>query len=710
MRRAELVTVSLLRVTGEGFQSLKEDQIWFLASAKGKTMLETVHVGEEVVELRVDKPFPFGTECDVIYAEEKCIVEVTDVVRTESFDELFYYEGEDLGVRYTKEKSQFAIWAPTATEINLLCYDTWHQDNGVKHACDRGEDGVWRTTLYGDHEKKWYKYEVYVNQDCHHVVDPYAKFLTVNGERAMIGDLKQTEPASWATLHPLQTKSDVIIYELHLRDFTIGVDNGIKHKGQYLGLTEAGTKDQHGLSTGLDYLAELGVTHVELLPLQEFGSIDESNRRNSYNWGYDTTHFFVPEGSYASDPYDGYCRLQELKLMISALHDRQLKVIMDVVFNHLYIREQSALEKLVPGYYFRYHSNGEVSDGTGVGNDFASERKMARKLVIDAVCYWLEEFRIDGFRFDLMGILDRKTMAEVARETKKRNPNIVLLGEGWDLPTAYLAEQRATINSARSLTDIAFFQDDFRDGLKGSTFDHQSPGYISGGSIDIERIVNGILGSHKQSAYPSQSIHYVEAHDNHTLWDKLKQVHLKESEQIIQKRHRLATTMILLAQGIPFLHAGQEWFRTKYGHENSYNAPDLINQFDWKRRATFHQNVNYIRGLIALRRNHPAFRMESFSKIKKHLNVLFSYEGCMAYQLKDLHTFDSWNEIVVIHNASLDTQVIDFPSEGEWQVFVDDQVASLIPLYRLSKDSVSVLPLSTLVCVKLEKLGFSPSP
>lgn len=700
LQSAELVTIDILRVTGDGFQFLEDETFWTLASGKGNWLLKPLHIGEGTVELQLDEPFPFGAECYVVLGMEKCLVMVTDVVRTEQFDEMFFYGGNDLGVQYTKEESKFAVWAPTATEVNVICFDSWHQEHGVKHACYREEKGVWRATLTGDQVKKWYKYEVCVNQHWHQVVDPYAKFLSVNGERAMIGSLEQTEPASWPVLQQGPTKNDVIIYELHIRDFTIGRHNGIQHKGRYLGLTEVGTKDQRGLATGLDYLKELGVTHVELLPLQEFGSIDESDRESAYNWGYDTTHFFVPEGSYATDPYDGYCRVRELKSLIAAFHSRQIKVIMDVVFNHLYIREQSALEKLVPGYYFRYHLNGEVSNGTGVGNDFASERNMARKIIIDAVCYWLDEFQVDGFRFDLMGILDQKTMSEVATHAKARNRDVFLLGEGWDLPTAYPAEQRATINSAKSLTDISFFQDHFRDALKGSTFAHESPGYIGGNSSNIESILNGLQGSPKQSHIPSQSIHYVEAHDNHTLWDKIGQVHPEESQQIIQKRHRLATAMVLLAQGVPFLHAGQEWFRTKYGRENSYNAPDWINQFNWEQRALFQEHVQYIRALIAIRRHHPAFRMESFHAIDRHFNVWIKRQDCVAYHLKEVGAFDSWNDVIVIHNASSSVQKIPLPKAKNWQVFVDDQAASLIPLYSLGVDCASVMPLSTLVCAK----------
>ncbi|KHF39676.1 hypothetical protein LQ50_13680 [Halalkalibacter okhensis] len=690
----------MIRVKVKSSTEYNENK-WFIRNEAGRWPLLLKATTTHEIELQLIEPFRFDKDNYVEYGETDCYVQIEDVVRTEAFDDLFYYAGRDLGVTYTKKRTNVAVWAPIATKVNIILYQKWHDEDGEKRACFRDEKGVWRIELQGDWEGTWYLLEVYVNESWRKVVDPYATFLSVNGQKAMVGDLNKTAPTHWPTLNQLQAKNDVIIYELHIRDFTIGRLNGIKQKGQYLGMTETQTLDKNNLVTGIDYLERLGVTHVELLPVQEFGSVDESDRQNPshYNWGYDTTHFFVPEGSYATDPYDGYSRIKELKSLIASLHEKQLRVIMDVVFNHVYIWEESPLERIVPGYFFRYTEEKELSNGTGVGNDFASERKMARKLIVDSVSYWLKEFRVDGFRFDLMGILDIETMKQVIDETKKSSKDIFVLGEGWDLPTSYPSERRAITDQARELKEIGFFQDKFRDGIKGSTFETIQPGFISGNVFSIDEIVSGVKGSIELFSHPIQAINYIEAHDNHTLWDKLKRIHPYEERSLLEKRHRLATSIVLLSQGIPFLHAGQEWFRTKHGIENSYNQPDWVNQFDWGQRAHFEKTVNYVRGLIKIRRFHPAFRLESYKLIKEHFHLLLVEADCIAYHLRNLGELDRWDDIIVIHNASLQSKRVLLPKDNDWYVVVDDQAASLIPLSKIGEDCVIVLPISTFVCV-----------
>ncbi|MDT8859344.1 type I pullulanase [Alkalihalobacillus sp. MEB130] len=700
IKSAILLTMDTIRVTLEPSQS-GDAKNWKIANEGGEWPLTIIEVADHTIDLLLSKPYDFDQTNIVVCDSDTCYVEVRDVVRTDEFDDFFYYSGNDLGVTYTKEQTKVAVWAPIATKVNILLYKKWHDETGERYTCSRDGKGVWRAELDGDYESIWYLFEVYVNQSWRKVIDPYAKFLSINGQKAMIGDHAKTQLAQWPKLEPLSSPNDMIIYELHIRDFTIGRNNGIKHKGQFVGMTEEGTMDPHHLITGIDYLERMGITHVELLPVQEFGSIDESNRQdpNHYNWGYDTTHFFVPEGSYATDPYDGYSRNRELKLLIASLHKKQIRVIMDVVFNHLYIWEDSPLEQIVPGYFFRHTDENEMSNGTGVGNDFAAERNMARKMIVDAISYWIEEFHVDGFRFDLMGILDTETMKQVAKETKKATKDIFILGEGWDLPTSYPPELRAITDQARELPQIAFFQDRFRDGIKGSTFESIQPGFVSGNDFSIDEIVSGVRGSMELFSSPKQAINYVEAHDNHTLWDKLKEIHPHEETELLQKRHRLATSIVMLSQGIPFLHAGQEWFRTKYGCENSYNQPDWVNQFDWNQRAYFEKTVNYIRGLIKIRRAHPAFRMETYKAIKEHFHLMLVESDCIAYHLRNLGELDRWDDIIVIHNASLYKKRIPLPKNTDWYVVVDDHAASLIPLSKIGEDCVNVSPLSTWVCV-----------
>ena len=418
--------------------------------------------------------------------------------------------------------------------------------------------------------------------------------------------------------------TDAILYELHIRDATIHPNSGVNKKGTYKGLMEEETVGRNGTLTGLSYIKDLGVTHVELLPLHCFGGIDEVNPASAYNWGYNPLYYNIPTGFYVTNLSDPYNRIVECKQLIETFHDHGIRVIIDVVYNHVYERELSSFEKLVPGYYFRHGEDGMPSNGTGVGNDIASERKMMRKFIIESVLYWLTEYNVDGFRFDLMGILDVETMNELEKEVRKIKQDALLLGEGWDLQTPLPLEEKATLNNANKMLCIAQFNDQFRDGIKGSTFNINKRGFAFGGHVDcnhLQYIVAGSLLSMKETGLflePVQSINYVECHDNMTMWDKLVQSN-PESEEILKRRHRLATAMVILSQGIPFLHAGQEFYRTKQGNENSYNANDEINQLDWDQKEKEMETVNYIKGLIAIRKGHGAFRLQNADLIKKHM-------------------------------------------------------------------------------------------
>ncbi|WP_088103870.1 type I pullulanase [Halalkalibacter urbisdiaboli] len=699
--KAELITFRCIKVLFNKVLTEEERAMINLHCGKQSFPIARMNQQQEVVYLALKEDYPFGENCYLSLGEKNCFIDLSSIVRTKEFDERFFYNGTDLGAIYTKEETTFTCWAPTAMEVRVVLYKTWYTETRRMVMLSRENSGTWRVKIKEDLETVWYVYEVYVNGKWNRAVDPYATFVSVNGERAMVGSMDKTEPAEWPELTQALKLNETIIYELHIRDFTIGRNNGIEGKALYTGLTEVNKSDKEGNPTGLDYLKQLGVTHIELLPVNDYGSVDESNRFTSYNWGYDPVHYFVPEGSYATDPYNGYTRVRELKRLIAACHRSQLRVILDVVFNHIYIWELSHLEKIVPGYYFRYQENGEISNGTGVGNDLATERRMVRKLIVDCISFWMKEYKIDGFRFDLMGILDLETIKSIATTAKNINPNVFLLGEGWDLPTAFPEEKRATTNQAKDVSDIGFFQDEFRDALKGSTFHQTDTGFCSGNETSLNQILAGISGSEYRFLQPAQAIHYVESHDNHTLWDKLRVSLPKELPSTLMRRHRLATSIILLAQGIPFLHAGQEWYRTKYGVENSYCSPDWINQFDWERRRLFHHYVSYVKGLINIRRAHGAFRLETYSDIHKHLEWMVTDPLCIAYSLKNVNAFGRWNDIIVVHNANEKAKQILLPKKGNWEVVVDENSASLIPLYTLyNKDYVRVAPLSTTVCVQ----------
>ncbi|WP_413378979.1 type I pullulanase [Alkalihalobacillus sp. 1P02AB] len=681
----EMEDINLLHIKSDTHQQLS----FFIES-----------IGANRLILKLEEPYILGQISYLQLNEDRAVIGIAStLVRTELFDQLYYYSGNDLGVHYLKEKTTVAVWAPTANAMNLLLTNDWNDDKYRIIPLIRTEKGVWRVTLEGDFECSFYQLEISINGEWRKANDPYAKMLTVNGQKAMIGDLRKTDPSDWPIYsHPV-TNHDAIIYELHIRDFTIGRNNGIVAKGKYEGLMEKNTVTIQGIRSGLDYLKQLGITHVELLPVNDFGSVDEANWQKQYNWGYDPVHYFAPEGSYSTDPYHGYTRVSELKEMIATLHQNNLKVILDVVFNHVYIQELSDFEKLVPGYYFRISPNGQLSNGTGVGNDLATERKMVQKFIVDCVTYWLEEYDVDGFRFDLMGIIDIETMKQVAYKVKKRKPNALLLGEGWDLATAYPVEKRATLSQAKQIPELAFFEDHFRDVIKGSTFAIAAQGFIHGEQIDMQQLMSGVLGNPELFQLPQQAIHYVEAHDNHTLWDKLERS-TKEENVIRMKRHRLASALVLLSQGVPFLHAGQEFFRTKYGDENSYNADDFINQFDWERCYEYRENVEFIKGLIAIRKAHGAFRLPTYKQIFEHIKWLKTSDGCLAFMLKEVEQYGEWKDIIVIFNVSMHKKQFSF-DYGNWQVVVDEQAASLIPLYTFNGESLEVNPLSTVVCVKL---------
>ncbi|MBP3949813.1 type I pullulanase [Bacillus suaedae] len=688
MTKAELVKINQIHLFFQG--TVGKEQGWTLFVGSMTYPLNIEKRDSNMLELSFPFLFPFGEQCYVGCGQQKIPLMITDVVRTIEFDNQFFYNGTDLGLSRFEDKLMLQVWAPTATNVEILLYDNWHTDRFERFSCSRTENGIWKASLDQNRLGGFYLYNVEVNHSWNLAVDPYAKMLSINGERAYL-DIIEEQDVDGVSIFD---KKPPIIYELHIRDFTIGPNSGTKEKGKYIGLAEEKTRTIQHFETGLDYIKHLGVTHVELLPVQDYGSVDESDWRATYNWGYDTTHFFAVEGSYSTDPYEPFTRVNELKKLIQTFHSNQLKVIVDVVFNHLYIREESALEKLVPGYYFRYESNGDVSDGTGVGNDYASERKMARKLIVDAVEHWLKVFSVDGFRFDLMGILDVDTMHEIKQLATSIQPDVLILGEGWVLPTAHEPTGLASIEQAHLLPDISFFQDQFRDSIKGDTFEESNAGFISGSIVASEAFINGLKGSPSLVKYPSQAINYVESHDNHTLWDKLKLLHPNESRLILEKRHRLATTIVLLSQGTPFLQAGQEWFRTKYGVENSYNSPDWINALNWDERVKNDKYVTYIRDLILFRDDYPVFHLETFKEVEEAFSIHESIQGCFSFTLKDKDQI-----LLVIFNATNKEQKIALPFKGNWQVVVDGTHASLIPLYRLGIDYVLVDPISTFVCV-----------
>lgn len=596
------------------------------------------------------------------------------------------YTGNDLGLTYSPRQSVFRIWSPVAEEAELLFYKDGSGGTPIKTIpLQKSSSGTWKATYPGDHKGLFYTFRVKIDgRWMNEVPDPYAKATGVNGKRAMVVDLRATNPAGWTVdKSPVfKSKTDAIIYELHVRDASIAANSGISNKGKFLGLTESGTKSPAGLSTGLDHIKEMGVTHVHLLPFYDINSVDESMPgKEKYNWGYDPLNYNVPEGSYATDATDGVTRIKEFKQLVKTFHQHGLRVVMDVVYNHTALTEQSNFNQLVPGYYYRQTTDGRFSNATACGNETASERPMMRKFILESMKYWVQEYHIDGFRIDLMGVHDIETMNLVSRELHKIRPDILLYGEGWTAGSSPLPDSaRALKRYAYKLDRVAVFSDDIRDGIKGSVFNHEDRGFASGKPGMEESIKFGIVAScpHPQVNYnsvnyskapyasqPHHTVTYAECHDNHVLWDKLAISAKDAMAAQREKMHRLALSIVMTSQGIPFLHAGTEFLRTKKGVENSFESPDSINAIDWSLKAANAGVMDHVKKLVQLRKAHPAFRMTSAKHIASHIKFLDMPEGMVGYSINGAAVNDRWKKIVVVFNGSGKTAHVPLP-EGEW--------------------------------------------
>ncbi len=601
------------------------------------------------------------------------------------------YPGKDLGLTYSKKKSVFKIWSPRASKVLFHLYEEGSGGEPKKtQEMKKGNSGDWSLTLKGDQEGKFYTFQVgHADSLLHETPDPYAKATGVNGKRAMVVDLAKTSPPGWneEKRPALKSVADIVLYELHLRDLSTHESSGIKNKGKYLGLTEKGTKTPGGQSTGLDHIKDLGVTHIHLLPVYDYMSVDESNPGESqYNWGYDPQNYNVPEGSYSSDPHDGRVRIREFKQMVKTLHENGLRVVMDVVYNHTGGEtEMSVFNRMVPNYYYRKTlERDKWSNASGCGNETASERPMMRKFMLESMLYWVKEYHIDGFRVDLMGIHDFETMNLIADELRKIDPNIIIYGEGWTAGSSTLSEQlRAVKSNVPKLHGIAAFSDEFRDGIKGNVFKPEAKGFASGETGLEESVKFGIVGGvahpqvnnkmvnyskHPWALQPTQCINYVSCHDNHTLYDRLKNSCKGEPESELLKLNMLCQAIVLTSQGIPFLHAGEEILRSKNGVENSFESPDEINQIRWSNKETYGDLFQFYKGMVQLRKAHPAFRMGNADLVAKHLKFIeIPHDNIIAYLLNDHANGDSWNRILVIFNGNKVGKSIAIP-EGKWKI------------------------------------------
>ena len=607
------------------------------------------------------------------------------------FSDYPIYTGNDLGVIYSETNTSFKLWSPNAEYVTVRIYENGVGGDAIfEYNLDKSKEGVWSKTSEDNLKNKYYTFQAKFNGKWNsEEADPYAKAVGVNGKRGMIVDMQNTNPVGWSDdKRPyLKGFEDIILYELQVRDVSISNNSGIKNKGKFIGLVEEGSKNNEGLSTGIDHIKELGVTHVHLLPAFDFRSIDETKPElNKYNWGYDPQNYNVPEGSYSTNPYDGNVRIKEFKEMVQAYHKAGIRVVLDVVYNHTGFTHDSNLDQLVPGYYYRQWDNGSFSDASACGNETASDREMTRKFIVESVVYWAEEYHLDGFRFDLMGIHDIETMNDLDKAVKKVDPTIFVYGEGWTAGDSPLAiEDRAIKANASKLNTVAVFSDDIRDGIKGSWNSEHSKGYVSGNTDLKEDVKFGIVASTVNSqvnlkkvsyvdeAYsksPLQTISYVSCHDNHTLFDKLKVSNTGASDQELIRLSKLSNTIVMTSQGIPFLHAGVEMARSKQGVENSYESPDSINEIDWSLKTKNIELVKYYQDLIKLRKQHSAFKMTSTKQIQENLKFDdVKDDEIISYTIDGQKADDKWREIKVIINVSEGSKSINVGTH--WRVALD---------------------------------------
>lgn len=631
------------------------------------------------------------------------------------------YTGNDLGAVYSPKMTRFKVWAPEAESVKLNLYKQGEGDNLIEqHIMKKSANGTYVFEKQGDCNGIYYTYTVVNHGEEQEAVDPYTKAAGVNGQRGMVINLAKTNPQGFEMdgYRNPEHITDAIIYEGSVRDFTMDESSGIFHNGKFLGLTEANTTNHFGEATALDYISGLGVTHVQILPAFDFETVDEKNQKAQYNWGYDPDNYNVPEGSYAVSPYDGAVRIQEMKQMVLALHSRGIGVIMDVVFNHTYRRDDSNLQKIVPGYYYRSDETG-YTNGSGCGNEVASDRPMVQKLIVDSLIYWAKEYHIDGFRFDLMGVLDIDTMNVIAERLKEIRPDIYLYGEGWNGgPSSLAEEKRAFKASAKKMPGIGMFNDDIRDTIKGSVFYDDHLGFVNGGTHLENALRYGITGAvaHPQVDYdaygskpwakePGQSINYVSCHDNYTLWDKLSVSCPEASEEKKKAMNRLCAAIVFTSQGVPFIQAGEEFLRSKplpekKGFaENSYNMPDAVNSIKWDNIHEYPDMIAYYKGLMALRKAHPVFRMKSEAEMTQNLCFLSDTpENVVAYLLKGKGADDTPENILVIFNGNDEEILYNLP-EGKWKILVDDKTAGAGGKKNIS-EKTDVEPLSALVLEK----------
>ena len=606
------------------------------------------------------------------------------VVRSYEFENRFRYKGP-LGVEYHYEGCFFRIWSPVAKEVKLEILKDGKKDT---YDLEYKDQGLWEISVCGDLEYAKYVYYVRVFDDFDRINDPYAIATTADKRYNYIVDIDNFYKMKYKKPFFSGNYPDAIIYEASIRDFTCGLLNS--KKGTYLGMIDDRV-DANGEKRGLDYIASLGITHLQLMPTYEFGGVDSVNKDKYYNWGYNPEQFMVPSGWYSEFPDDPYSRINELLELIDECHKRGMRVVMDVVFNHVYHVDEFPFEHLVPGYFFRIEDNGYYSNASGCGNVIATERFMASRFITDTLEYYAKVFNVSGFRFDLMGLIDIGTTNNAREVLKKIDPNIILYGEGWNMPNPLPEELRSHMYNYRSLPQFGYFNDKYRDYIKGNNWG-KHPGYAYGidkSQYDIEHLMLGSCLDYYKFDQPYQSINYVECHDNYTFYD-YGRYHLKAHHKTVKRAAVLALQIVILSQGVPFIHAGEEFLRTKCGVENSYDAKDSINKIDYNRRNKNIDIINMLRELIALRKEYDVLRLNSASEIKKRCKSVLckKHHNLFLFRLEA----DNYHLIVAIKNDFKPT-VLDphgynmiFNNRGRCNLYKDSYTVTDSGVYIFKKE------------------------
>ena len=681
-----------------------------------KTIVRAIALGLAVVML-------LGLLAGIVMADEYNPGQNRVLYSSAEFEAEFTYEGDDLGAVWTAESTTFRVWAPTADAVTVNLYQSGTpgtEDLLEQVPMTADVNGTWVATVAGDLNGTYYTYLVDVEGMQNEACDPYARTTGVNGQRAMVIDLDATNPEGWekdTDPHYDDAITDAIIYELHVRDLSTDPSSGIQNVGKFLGLTEKGTTNASGVPTGLDHIVNLGITHLHLLPSYDYASVDETTlEENDFNWGYDPVNYNVPEGSYSTDPYNGEVRVSEFKQMVETLHDNDISVIMDVVYNHVYSAGDFCFNNIVPGYFSRISESGVYSNGSACGNDTASERAMVKKYIVDSVVYWADEYHIDGFRFDLAGLLDTETINACIEAVHATHPNVIFYGEGWNMGTDVTKEgyTMATQANSTETPEFAYFSDFVRDSLRGSNANASQTGFVAGGGGYSSAIRDTFLGKSTWCKSPSQTVNYASCHDGYALYDRLYLSTRDRTEEDRIKMNNLAAAVVLTSQGVPFFQAGEEMLRSKptadgFDH-NSYDSSDEINSIKWSdlSNAAYADVVDYYTGLIAFRKAHPTLRLTTEEAVREQVHPLEGLEpNVVGFHLRG-SVDDPAQAIIVLYNANKTPTTVELP-KGKWNVCVTDQTAGTKPLLAV-EGSVTVAPISTTV-LTLESVAVSqPEP